>query len=256
MPDPVDDLDRVLRRALATLDDQVPPGTFDTFPDRTLARLDASVLDHPARAHRGRVLAVVGVVVAAAAAATVFVSVSGRDRLAGAPAAMQDTTPALTARSETMPASPAPAAPRSQGASEGVNAGANGGATDAASGAPGANERADLRASGGSRMTDPSRPAHAAGSGSGEPARTRLSGDDISRAMAAVRRRVRACAHGGQAGLEVHVRPSGQVAQVVVSGALAGTEAGACIERTVRAAVFPPWNGAAQRFTYALPLSE
>lgn len=39
-----DDVDDLLRRAMATLDRQVPPGTFETLAERTLARLDAATL--------------------------------------------------------------------------------------------------------------------------------------------------------------------------------------------------------------------
>jgi hypothetical protein len=35
-----DDLEDLLRRAMKTLDDQVPPGYFDDFPRQTLARLE------------------------------------------------------------------------------------------------------------------------------------------------------------------------------------------------------------------------
>jgi hypothetical protein len=43
-----DDLDNLLRRAMKTLDDQVPPGYFEDFANRTLARLeDGSMQDEP-----------------------------------------------------------------------------------------------------------------------------------------------------------------------------------------------------------------
>ncbi len=43
-----DDLDDLLRRAMKTLGDQVPPGYFEDFPSRTLARLeDGSMHDEP-----------------------------------------------------------------------------------------------------------------------------------------------------------------------------------------------------------------
>ncbi|HMG54944.1 MAG TPA: hypothetical protein VK601_15710, partial [Kofleriaceae bacterium] len=40
MPDDRDDLDAVLRRAMASLDGEVPAGYFDALPARVLARLD------------------------------------------------------------------------------------------------------------------------------------------------------------------------------------------------------------------------
>ncbi|HEU4731267.1 MAG TPA: hypothetical protein VFT22_25410 [Kofleriaceae bacterium] len=96
-PEAVDSVDGALRRAMAALDDQVPAGTFESFVDRTLARLDAPVADRPVRARRGGRLAAIGVVIVVAAGAMVFVAVTARGRLAGAPAAMQDTAPAVVA---------------------------------------------------------------------------------------------------------------------------------------------------------------
>jgi len=43
-----DDVDDLLKHALATLDDQAPAGYFDTLADRTLARLDGPALAEPA----------------------------------------------------------------------------------------------------------------------------------------------------------------------------------------------------------------
>jgi hypothetical protein len=88
--------------------------------------------------------------------------------------------------------------------------------------------------------------------------RTSLSGDDIERAMTAVAGRARACVAGtGATGsLRLTVAPSGRIAQVAVTGPLAGTPAAACLERAVRAATFPPWSGAAQSFDYSYPLSD
>ena len=48
MSDQVDPLDQLLRRAMATLDDHIPAGTFDTLAERTLLRLDdPSLRDEP-----------------------------------------------------------------------------------------------------------------------------------------------------------------------------------------------------------------
>lgn len=107
------------------------------------------------------------------------------------------------------------------------------------------------------------RPAPAPGAGKtkkGKPTkqaadRTSLSSDDLERAMAAVAGRARACLAGAaaSASLRLTVAPSGQIAQVAVTGPLAGTPAGACVERAVRTAAFPPWDGMAQSFDYRLP---
>src|SRR4051812_132365 len=48
MPDDPDDLDAGLRRAMASLDRQVPPGYFEALPARTLARLDDPAIGAPA----------------------------------------------------------------------------------------------------------------------------------------------------------------------------------------------------------------
>src|SRR4051794_39015138 len=42
-----DDVDDLLRRAMTTLDHQVPDGYFDTLASRTLARLDDPALGDP-----------------------------------------------------------------------------------------------------------------------------------------------------------------------------------------------------------------
>jgi len=106
------------------------------------------------------------------------------------------------------------------------------------------------------------RPAPAPGAGKtkkGKPSkqeadRTSLSSDDLERAMAAVAGRARACLAGAaaSASLRLTVAPSGQIAQVAVTGPLAGTPAGACVERAVRTTRFPPWDGVAQSFDYRL----
>jgi hypothetical protein len=74
-----DDVDDLLRRALATLDDQAPASYFETLPDRTLARLDAVPAVVPLRRAR-RVFAVVGLGLAAAAGATLWVTTRPSDR--------------------------------------------------------------------------------------------------------------------------------------------------------------------------------
>jgi hypothetical protein len=88
--------------------------------------------------------------------------------------------------------------------------------------------------------------------------RKQLSSDDIKHAMTAVAAQVRACFDGtpGPAAVRVSVAPSGRIEEVTVTGALAGTPVGTCVERAVRTARFPPWNGPPQSFGYSYPLSE
>jgi hypothetical protein len=90
------------------------------------------------------------------------------------------------------------------------------------------------------------------------PDRTSLSGDDIERAMTAVAGQARACFAGtrGTASLRLTVAPSGRIAQVVVTGAFAGTPEGACVKRVVLGATFPAWDGAPQSFDYSYLLSD
>lgn len=90
------------------------------------------------------------------------------------------------------------------------------------------------------------------------PDRASLSGDDIERAMTAVAGAARACVAGtrGTLSLRLTVAPSGRIARVAVTGPFAGTPEGACVERTVRTATFPPWSGAAQSFDYSYPPSD
>lgn len=90
------------------------------------------------------------------------------------------------------------------------------------------------------------------------PDRTSLSSDDIERAMTAIAGQARACVAGtgATASLRLTVAPSGRIAQVAVTGPLAGMPAGTCLERAVQAATFPPWSGAAQSFDYSYSLSN
>jgi hypothetical protein len=91
------------------------------------------------------------------------------------------------------------------------------------------------------------------------PDRTSLSSDDIERAMTAIAGQARACVAGtgATASLRLTVAPSGRIAQVAVTGTLAGTPAGACVERAVQAAApFPAWSGAPQSFDYSYPRSD
>jgi hypothetical protein len=76
--------------------------------------------------------------------------------------------------------------------------------------------------------------------------------------MTAAAPRAQACFAGtqGLAVVRLTVAPSGQVQAVTVTGAFAGTPVAACVERAVRAATFPPWDGGPQSFGYDYLLSD
>jgi hypothetical protein len=88
--------------------------------------------------------------------------------------------------------------------------------------------------------------------------RAQLSSDDIKRGMNAVAAQAGACFDGtrGLATVRLSVAPSGKIQKVTVSGPFAGTAVGTCVERAVRSATFPPWDGAPQSFSYSYLLSE
>jgi len=314
MSDEVDDL---LRRAMSTLDRQVPDGYFDTLAGRTLARLDGparlaaaparvdtdvamaagsgTATALPARSNRRPILAVVGVGLAAAAGALIFVSsrdgaVVSRAELAEqvrgpdeAAASSRTSSAAVTAKIATngAPADPRPTVtpvePTASGGAlatpEPASIGAHAGS--AAGGEPIGKLAADTRprdrkppmTKGGGKAGFPSGPKKIKGDvpedvdpKPDKPTldKTSLSGDDIKRGMNAVATRVQACFAGtqGLAQVRLTVAPSGQVQKVTVSGAFAGTPVGACVERAVGAATFPPWHGGPQRIDYDYRLSD
>ena len=88
--------------------------------------------------------------------------------------------------------------------------------------------------------------------------RASLSTDDFQRGMRAVAAGTQACLAGtkGVATVQLTVAPSGRVLKVTVSGLLAGTPAGSCVERVVKTATFPAWNGASQSFGYEYAVAE
>ncbi|HEX7843736.1 MAG TPA: hypothetical protein VF469_39955, partial [Kofleriaceae bacterium] len=96
-----DDVDDLLRRAMATLDHQVPPGYFDALPERTLARLEDPASQRPRV--RGRTAAIAGIVLAAAAGVVIFWTVRDHDR---ADMAARSNGDAIT-RAESPSAAPA-----------------------------------------------------------------------------------------------------------------------------------------------------
>jgi hypothetical protein len=74
-----------------------------------------------------------------------------------------------------------------------------------------------------------------------------LSAADISRVMGKVKTRANGCGQQfgdkGTAELKVTVGKDGRVSNVAVGGKVAGTKTGTCVEKAVRAAVFPPNSG-------------
>jgi hypothetical protein len=284
MSDPVDDL---LRRAMATLDDQTPSGYFDTLADRTLARLDGPALaaGPPSRGRRAPVVAALGVGLAAAAAAVIFVSLRDRDAAGPPPSPVSppaSAAPAPTSEQPLRPAQDAVSGQRgaaSSGAAAAPRSSDTGGTAEHSAGAAAVSPRvadpaitvehgagaaagkgggaggAATRQSAGKPIAKLATKRKAKASGTdadleGDP--TGPSRDDVERGMTAVGAEVRACFDGtaGVASVRLSVAPSGRVERVTVSGPFAGTPVGACVERAVRTATFPPWHGAPKSFDY------
>jgi hypothetical protein len=85
-----------------------------------------------------------------------------------------------------------------------------------------------------------------------------LSGDDFKKGMNAVAGKATACYKGtqGMASFKVTVAPSGQVKSVAVTGVFAGKPEADCVEKAVRGATFPAWDGGPQSFSYSYLLAE
>ncbi|HEY5935237.1 MAG TPA: hypothetical protein VIU61_11395 [Kofleriaceae bacterium] len=85
-----------------------------------------------------------------------------------------------------------------------------------------------------------------------------LSSADIKKGMSSVAAKAQGCYNGtqGTAAVKLVVDPSGKVSKVSVTGAFAGTPVAACVEKAVKAAAFPPWDGGPQSFGYSYLLSE
>ena len=85
-----------------------------------------------------------------------------------------------------------------------------------------------------------------------------LSGSDIKKGMSSVAAKAQGCYNGtqGTAAVKLVVDPSGKVSKANVTGAFAGTPVAACVEKAVKAATFPPWDGGPQSFGYSYLLSE
>ena len=99
----------------------------------------------------------------------------------------------------------------------------------------------------------------AAAARAGTPTRAQLDRAAIVRGMTAIRPQLRACAAGRAdpvlAVLNLRIAPSGTVADAALEhGPLSGTDAGACLVRVARRAVFPRFDGAPMTLAYPVML--
>lgn len=85
-----------------------------------------------------------------------------------------------------------------------------------------------------------------------------LSGGDFKNGMNAVSGKARACYQGtqGTAKFKVAISPEGKVTSVMMKGDFAGKPEGACVEAAVKGASFPAWDGAPKSFDYSYLLSD
>jgi len=85
-----------------------------------------------------------------------------------------------------------------------------------------------------------------------------LSGGDIKNGMGSVAGKAAKCYAGtqGTASVKLTVAPSGEVQKVTVTGVFAGTPVASCVESAVKSASFPAWDGGPQSFGYSYLLSE
>jgi hypothetical protein len=88
--------------------------------------------------------------------------------------------------------------------------------------------------------------------------RQALSSADVKRGLAAVAPQAHACFTGteGVAAVRLTVAPTGKVTKVTTTGPFAGTPTAACVERAVKSATFPPWDGGPLSVAYSYLLSE
>jgi outer membrane biosynthesis protein TonB len=85
-----------------------------------------------------------------------------------------------------------------------------------------------------------------------------LSGGDFKNGMNAVSGKARACYTGtqGTVKFKVNISPEGKVTSVKIGGEFAGKPEGSCVESAVKSASFPPWDGAPKSFDYSYLLSD
>jgi len=85
-----------------------------------------------------------------------------------------------------------------------------------------------------------------------------LSGGDIKNGMGSIAGKAAKCYAGtqGTASVKLTVAPSGEVQKVTVTGVFAGTPVASCVESAVKSASFPAWDGGPQSFGYSYLLSE
>ncbi|MFN0251367.1 MAG: hypothetical protein ACKV2T_31115 [Kofleriaceae bacterium] len=85
-----------------------------------------------------------------------------------------------------------------------------------------------------------------------------LSGGDFKNGMNAVSGKARACYQGtqGTVRFKVNISPEGKVTSVKIGGEFAGKPEGSCVEGAVKSASFPAWDGAPKSFDYSYLLSD
>lgn len=89
-------------------------------------------------------------------------------------------------------------------------------------------------------------------------AKKKLTGSDFKAAMDGVEGKAKACYKGTVGTVMVHmtIEPDGSIKKLTVGGAFAGKPEAACVQAAMKAATFPPWDGAPQSFSYAVMLSD
>jgi hypothetical protein len=85
-----------------------------------------------------------------------------------------------------------------------------------------------------------------------------LSGGDFKNGMNSVSGKARACYKGtqGTAKFKVAISPEGKVTSVTMKGDFVGKPEGSCVEAAVKSASFPAWDGAPKSFEYSYLLSD
>ena len=88
--------------------------------------------------------------------------------------------------------------------------------------------------------------------------KTSLSQPDFKTGISAVSARAQGCFKGtqGTAMVKMSIAPDGSVAKATVTGQFAGTPEGTCVEGAVKSAKFPAWDGGPQSFSYSYLLAE
>jgi hypothetical protein len=251
-----DEIDNLLRRAMSTLDREVPDGYFDALPDRTLARLDAPREIDQLDGLDG---------------------LDGLDDLARERAARARAQPGASREPEPAPVAVTPQDPpapsgrdagtarrrprRALVAALGVGLAAAvvvlwiSSQARMAMSPPSSLQRPALEPRGLRTKETAMQPVPQIGTRD-SPAPT---AEDFVAAISAVATRTRTCVPGVRTAkvvLEVTVRSSGEIAQAHLLPPFAGTALEACIRRVVGVLRFPSWTGPSQTFRYPFPADD